>query len=400
MPSATRLLPILCGLIMLLFGMMLTVVGPLLIAISDRFALSLAQSGLVFSVNFFGFVVFLVFGGALADRIGKKTVLGAALAGLAASLALTAFAPSAAVLFVGMFLLGGFGGVLEVLTSAFIAEVSPDPSGRTLNRLQIFFGAGAVIGPVGAAALVSAGVDWSVCYLAMAGAAAVLTAAFALAARGAARRPARAAGASAEDAPAARQRPPLADGRFLLVCLAMFLYTGAEVGSWGWLSTYLKSTQRFGLLEAGAATSVFWLAMTVGRGVCGRLAGRYSLGALIPILAGLSAAAAVATGLAAGPAAAWALAVGFGLALSSQWPFIVAYGANYRASSSGADFALLVGSGGLGGMVLPGLMGLVAEAGGQRASMAVLALALAALALIFVGFALRPAAQARVQAVE
>ena len=27
------------------------------------------------------------------------------------------------------------------------------------------------------------------------------------------------------------------DRRFLLICLCMMLYTGAEVGSWGWMST-------------------------------------------------------------------------------------------------------------------------------------------------------------------
>jgi fucose permease len=381
MQTSHRFVTMLCALIMLVFGMMLTVLGPLLIEIAGTFKLGLAQTGLIFSVNFLGFVIFVLLGGIVGDHVGKKPVLTVALGGLALSMLMVALAPNQAVLFVGMFLLGGFGGVLEVMTSSFISEINPDRSHYALNRLQIFFGIGAVMGPVGASCLVVSGLSWTICYLVLGAAALVLTLAF-LSVRGAVGHPQ--AGFSIGALKNIAQ-----DGRFLLICLAMFLYTGSEVGSWGWLSTYLKSTLQFDLLMAGIATSLFWLAMTVGRVICGRLTSRFSLGLMIPVLAGLSFAASLLTGLVASPAIAWVLVIAFGFVLSSQWPFIVSYGSAYRQSSSGTEFALLVGSGGLGSTVLPWLMGMVGEAWGMRWSMAVPTLGLAVLALLFVWFGIR-----------
>ena len=74
--------------VMALFAMTLTVTGPLLPAISRSFGLGMAEAGLVFTANFAGFVAFILVGGVLADRWGKKRVLSVALAGFAVSLLL------------------------------------------------------------------------------------------------------------------------------------------------------------------------------------------------------------------------------------------------------------------------------------------------------------------------
>jgi FHS family glucose/mannose:H+ symporter-like MFS transporter len=128
---------------------------------------------------------------------------------------------------------------------------------------------------------------------------------------------------------------------------------------------------------------VFWVAMTVGRFLCGLLTLRFDLRAIIITLAALSAAVTLISGVVASDLGVWAVIVALGLTYSSQWPLIVAYGSARYTSSSGTVFALLVGSGGLGTTLVPYMMGVIGEQAGVRVAMASPAVLLCAIALIF-----------------
>jgi MFS family permease len=64
----TRLLTVISYGVMALFAMALTITSPLLPAIAASFSLSMAESGVIFTANFIGFVAFILIGGILADR--------------------------------------------------------------------------------------------------------------------------------------------------------------------------------------------------------------------------------------------------------------------------------------------------------------------------------------------
>jgi DHA1 family tetracycline resistance protein-like MFS transporter len=98
--------------------------------------------------------------GRLSDRIGRRPVLLATIAGTAASLLLLGLAPSLAWLFAARLLAGAFAANLGV-ASAYIADVTP-PEERTrwMGLLGAAFGVGFVLGPALGGALAPFGYRW------------------------------------------------------------------------------------------------------------------------------------------------------------------------------------------------------------------------------------------------
>jgi fucose permease len=284
-------------------------------------------------------------------------------------------APSFAAVCVVTFFIGGFGGILESQVGALITALNPERPSYYLNLSQVFFGVGAVVGPVAAGVLLAQGGDWRLCYVALGGLTLLITGLFVAI---------RAPQLAATD----RMRwsaftALVRDRQFQLICLCMLFYTGAEVGSWGWMSTFLTRSIGFSIVESSIAVGVFWTAMTVGRLLCGWLTLRYPLRSIVIALACASAAATLISGFSSAKLVIWVLIAALGLAYSSQWPLIAAYGSERYTASSGTVFALLVGSGGLGTTVVPYLMGLVGEQVNIRAAMISPALLFLAIALIF-----------------
>src|SRR5690625_3114860 len=59
----------------LIFGMQMTMLGPLIEEMSYTFQLTVAQMGSFFTVSAAGFAFAIIFGGVISDRIGKKKVV-------------------------------------------------------------------------------------------------------------------------------------------------------------------------------------------------------------------------------------------------------------------------------------------------------------------------------------
>ena len=356
--------------------MVLTITGPLLTEISSAFSLNLAQSGFLFAANFIGFSIFIVIGGIAADHWGKRKVMSVSLVGLALSLFAFPLSPSFyTACFISLFT-GGFCGIVESLTNALVVDLNPENCSFHVNITQIFFGIGALVGPIMAGILVSSGISWRQCYYIIGGLLALSAIIF-----------------------IANKLPPLpkpekinmtafrnlvTDWKFLLICLCMVFYTGSEVGGWGWMSTFLKKNMDFPISKSSLAVSIFWLVVTIGRLICSPLTLRYSARFLAIVLALFSVVVTILSGLVGSEFAVWAVIVAMGLAYSSQWALIVAYGSSIYKKYSGTVFALLVGSGGVGMAVVPFLMGIIGEYINMRIAMISPALLFLMVALIFV----------------
>jgi fucose permease len=339
--------------IMFLFAMVLTVLSPLLTEIAKTFSLGLAETGIIFTANFLGFVLFIFIGGILADRIGKKRVLCISLAGFTLSLLLLPLVPNFFWAFMAIILIGGFGGSIEGAVSALIMDVNPDRPSFYLNFTQVFFGLGAIIGPVGAGILISKGFSWQLCYFILAGLSLALTTGFIM-----------------MELPVLPKFDKItlgsfakliADPKLMIVCLCMLFYTGSEIGGWGWMSTFFKQNLKFSATKSSTAVALFWGGMTVGRFICGRLSLRYNIRNIIIGLAFLAAVVTVLSGFFTSEWAVLAIVIAMGLAYSSLWPLIASYGGNYHQEYSGTVFALLISSGGIGAMLIPYIMGVLAQ---------------------------------------
>lgn len=343
----------LCFVITMVFGMVLTSYSPMLSSIAATFSLTLTQSGFIFSANFIGFVAFIVFGGVMADRIGKKTILVIAVAGFALALILFPISSNFFIACIVMALIGGFGGIIETVTNAVITDIIPEKASFYVNMSQVFFGIGAVIGPIIAGIIVAVGIRWQLYYFGMGLLSVVLALLLASA---------RVPNLQSEEGISWETlRQLMTDRRLLLICLCMFLYTGSEVGSWGWMSTFLKENMNFSIIKSGIAVATFWASITVSRVICGYLTLRFDVKWIVIVLAFSSSIFVLLMGFELSESLMWVVIFGLGFSFSSQWPLIATFGSKDYPTSTGTVFALLVGSGGLGGTVIPYAMGFIGE---------------------------------------
>lgn len=365
----------LCCLILTVFAMNLTIISPLLSEISQSFSLSLSEAGILFTAEFAGFIAFILVGGFLADKFGKKLIISISLFGMVISIFLFTLTGSFAAAMALMVLIGGFGGVIESMATAMVSDLNDVNRSFYVNLSQVFFGIGAIIGPLAAGFIISSGADWRVCYYILGALLVILS--FLFTAWKMPELP-RAEAMSVRDVGKA-----LKSRRFIAICLCMTFYTGSEVGGWGWLSTLLKENMGFAAAKAGLAVAAFWTAMTAGRLLCGQLTFRFSLKRIVIILAGLSSIVTFLSVFAGSEILMWCVIVLMGLTYSSQFPLIVDLGTAGSSVSSGITVALLMGSGGVGSMAVPYLMGLVGDLSDLRYSMLIPGVLLMMVAIIF-----------------
>jgi len=357
--------------------MVMTSISPLLVEITAVYKLSLSQSGFIFSANFIGFVIFIFIGGIVSDLLSKKTVLAVALVGFSFSLLIIQVIPNYMVLCLLMALIGGFGGILESLVSSLVYEMNPYNTSFCVNMTQVFFGIGALVGPILTSYALSKGVEWSACYTTAGIASAIVALLFMF--------------VKIQDVKATENKiffvklkKLLIDKKFLLICVCIAFYTGAEIGCWGWMSTFVKDRLNFSLLESGVAVGVFWITMTLGRLLCGQFTFKYKPSNIIIALALSSSIITLVSGISTAKPVAWVVIIFLGLTYSSQWPLIVSYGGDYCGTSSGIIFSILVGSGGIGTTVVPYFMGVIGQITNVTFAMASPAVLLLFVGLIFI----------------
>jgi FHS family glucose/mannose:H+ symporter-like MFS transporter len=271
--------------------------------------------------------------------------------------------------------LGGGMGILETMSNALLADIDPDNSVFLLNFLQVFFGLGAILGPVAAGVAYSEHISWRVVYQAVGVILIVVTVWFILN-----KLPPL---PKAEKIRVGDVRALLGDGGFLTICFCIFAYTGAESSGWGWLSTYAEKNLSFSAAESGAAVAVFWTAVTAGRFLIALTLKKFDLRKLIAALSLSSAVVCVIMGVLHQKIFAWIVVILLGLACSSQWGLILSFGAERYKRNSGSVFAILLASGGFGMALVPYLTGLAGDLAGMRISLFVPASMFASIAILF-----------------
>lgn len=347
----TKIATYLCCLVFFAFGMTLVIITPLLSEISKEFHLSLAQSGLFFSINFIGFMTFIFIGGVLAEKYGKKRIISVALIGLSSGLLAFGAAPVRTLAFVAVLFIGGFGGVIESMVSSLLTDLHGDHANYYINLAQVYLCAGAVFGPIMASLLVSKGLGWRISYFILAIFVFLLFIVFSqykievVTTNG--------------KIEFSKLKDTFTDRKFLVVCICVMLYAGSEAGVWGWMSTFLKAGFNISINDSAMIVGAFWIAMAVGRVLCGKLVKVFNTGHITIILAIVSGFVIILSGLLNGGTAMLIISIALGLTFSSQYPFLVSIGSKLRSNATA--FSLMVGSGGLGNVIVPPLIGWVGE---------------------------------------
>jgi fucose permease len=365
-------------------------VGVLLPSIIAHYGITVATASLIFPAGTVGYLAAALNSGLLLERRGRRTLLmlgaGAFIAGTTLALA----APPFPLLLPAFLLIGSGLATIDAGLNAYVAGL-PRSAGL-LNYLHAFYGAGALLGPLVASAVLATSGRWNATYLVWAVAGALVLAGF----RFAFGVPERAVRPQASAAGAARNPLTLAL-RSPLVWLAaafLFVYVGAEVSLGSWSYTLLTEGRHLPALPASWMVSGYWLGLTVGRVALGRVADRWDVGRLLQgCIAGVLVAVLLVWVAPAGAVAALGLWLA-GFSLGPIFPSTIALidaTVEARMQQSAIGFAASLGA--MGSAAFPWLAGNLVERAGLWALLPFVAGL--TLALFGLWLALRRAARPR-----
>lgn len=244
------------------FAMTTDAVGVIIPKVVQQFNLSLTEAAA------FHYVPMVLIGlsglllGRLADSIGRKTVI---MAGLAVyTLACIAFAFGDTFLFyLGLLGVSGLAiGLFKTGALALIGDISPDNQQHTrlMNRVEGFFGLGAIAGPLLVTLLISYELDWTQLYL-LAG----LICGLLLALAALVQYPEHEPAPVQTDAGLLQSLKLVRDPYALGFSLAIACYVAVEVAVFVWLPTLLQSYQGEYQWLALHAITIFFVLRTAGR---------------------------------------------------------------------------------------------------------------------------------------
>lgn len=367
---------IICYAIYTLLGFVGTVFGPTLPFLIERFSLSLAKAGSLFFLLSLGQVCSSGTAHGLMSRFGPKRVILTGLICMGLGPVAIPLAPGWFTVLVSAFVMGAGWGTLEVGFNAFVSHWSGDNPGPALNRLHLFFALGAWLGPSAISVMLMGGVAWqsffyfvALCYLGFV----IIWAAM----------PSRLFELESIDQ---HSDEVLGEGKIvslsellmapgiLILGLIMLIYVGVEVSITGWITTFFirsfSSTAAFG----AGVVSLFWAGLTLGRLVCSIISQKVEYLFLMLLLCGGTAVTIWLGAIASTPMLAMILFALAGFFCSGIFPTIVACGARVYpewVSPLAGYFATVAG---LGAMLMPWLLGMVADSVGLGTGMLILSI--------------------------
>lgn len=304
-------------------------------------------------------------GGFVAERVGRRGVLLAAIVLVCLGLGGEGVAPAWGLLIVAGMAVNLGAGAIDGGVNGLFLDLYRHARGGALNLLHMFFGIGALIAPAVVGVALTAHVPWRATLLATAAVCVPLIALFATAPvpsgrheRSTERRPAREREALA---PAEASLLPFAG-----LALSIGLYVAAETGISSWVVRMLSGVP---IATATAVLSLFWGGLAVGRLLSNWLAERFDYAAFTIGCIALSSLALVGAVLSPVFPLTAALFALTGLFCGPIYPMIMALGGNLYPHRLSALSGALSGAAVVGSVIYPPLMGLMAARIGLRGGM-------------------------------
>jgi len=133
-----------CCLGLLLFGIALTTLGSIVPDLREKFQLDDIAAGTLFSILPFGILAGSLAFGPVADKYGFRILMAVSCIFMAAGFEGIAFASSAGLLKVCIFIIGFGGGAINGAGSALVSDISDNDKTANISLLGVFFGIGAL----------------------------------------------------------------------------------------------------------------------------------------------------------------------------------------------------------------------------------------------------------------
>ena len=368
------------GGVFLCYGAVLFTFGPCLTSMAEAFQVPLGRLGLIFTVYAVGLIPSALVNGYLSETAGRRLpLLGIVLlmaVGCALFAAVPSFGlrPSFALALLVMVGIGYAAGGIEVLTNIVITDDNQPAPAVALNITHAFFAVGAVLSPVCVSALLRAGLPWGFAFY---GEAALFFVAFLVLL------PQRVPRAGGEPF-STREALSMLRVPLMWMLLGMIaLYVGAETGVSAWVSPLMEKVLHASREAAGLSVSVLWAFMVVGRVVVTPLSARFRPPPLLFVLALGSAAGAAGVAFSRSVVGCLVASGVTGLFMSGIFALVLADAARHIHHRLGAAFGLIMAGVGLGALVVPAAMGLIADVAGLRAAMLIPSALLLAVAITY-----------------
>lgn len=357
-------------------GIISNIMGPLLPTIREELVLSYGQLGMLLSETFLGMLLMALAGGYIMDKYGKKPFLFAGGLLLFFGLIGTTLSSSFKQLYILNFITSMGFGIYEVGINALCADYSGEEKGNDMNFLHFFYGLGAILGPIFALIWARLG-NWRLCF-GISGIFPLVITILIIMFKG------DKINASANSAveESFQAVPPLKSMLLWTTGITVFIYVGLEVSVSGWIPTFWKSMVTNSIIPPSLATTLFWIAMTCGRLMSGKIADR--IGLLKFIFMTSSLAMAVSLTWTALPAGIWTLIsiLLVGIFLAGIYPTIMAYSTAAFPKNTGLTAAFISVFGALGGAFVPSAIGKMSDSFG----IGILSISILGLSLILTAF--------------
>lgn len=334
-------------------GFLSAVIGPALDDLAEQVGSTESAIGVLLTAIFLGALIAQATVGPLMDRFGPRPLLLAGLAIFNLGTIGILFSPELEIILAAGVIYGiGFGS-LETGSNVLVTELYPDQNVSVLNSLHLFFGIGSVISPAVAAQTL----EWSDSAIPAMWIGFVMLLALW---PGSLRLPARIV--HAESGTARITLGKFSYRNLLLwgLGLVLLVYVSAEMGLSSWMTQYVEDSTVLSKAAGARITSIYWLALTIGRLAGIRWGNQFSGdGVLLISLIGSAVGAVL---LAAGSGIAVLTVIGtvvVGFFFGPVYPTVIAVATATFRSGPGKAASLISSLASLGGMMGPALQGVL-----------------------------------------
>jgi len=330
----------------ILLGLSVAADGPALLKLAAHTSSTLDQISLIFFFGSLGYLLGSYIGGRLYDRVPGHRLMASVLVLLGITIAFVPVLSSRTIFFAIILILGLAKGAVDVGCNTLLLWVHNETVGPYMNGLHAFFGLGSFIAPLIVAQMIALTDDiyWVYWFFAIV--------AFPLAIW-----IWRLPSPAARTVPAHHENTPFPAIPVAVMVLCFILYVGGEAGYGAWIYTYAFKLNFGTEVTAAYLTSAFWGSFTLGRllGIWVSLRAR-PLTILAIDFAGCLLSLVVILLFRESSAMLWTGTILFGIAQASIFPTFLTLSEERMHVTGTITGWFLVGAG-LGGMILPSLIG-------------------------------------------
>jgi FHS family glucose/mannose:H+ symporter-like MFS transporter len=339
-------------------GLINSIIGPAIPYLINEFGMNFSLIGTLFFIQFTFYFTSVLTAGVASDFFGKKPFLliGASL--MAAGLIGLVFSKNESTIFLFIAFIGAGFGILDGGLNSLFIDISGEQKGFGLGLLHMFFGIGALSGPLIFSLASKTFLNWRFAFL-IASCIPILFFALFF--------PIRLLKVKSNENMRISDVTILVKNNIIVQFIfLLFAYVGVEQAIAGWLPTYLIKILNVSYSTGSFTLSLFFIGLTIGRLLIGLISEKIgysntlltlSLGASIFLLL-------IFISNSVNPIIIFFMLSGF--FLSGIFPTAMALVGSIFPKYSGSLSGILTAAGGIGGMLLPFGMGVVSDYAGLK----------------------------------